>query len=68
MLKFVTEQWCLHHHTILVINLGEFGIVYKANFFGYNNGRGSMNVAVKTIQGISAMLNSVIAANEIVAI
>ena len=43
-------------------------MVYRANFFGYNNGRGSMSVAVKTIQGISAMLNSVIAAYEIVAI
>ena len=36
--------------------LGEFGVVYKANFIGYNDGLGSMSVAVKTImQGILAI-------------
>ena len=34
--------------------------MYKANFIGYNNGRGSMSVAVKTMQGILAMLNFII--------
>ena len=29
-----------------------FGVVYKANFIGYNNRCGSMSVAVKTMQGI----------------
>ena len=49
-------------HMLLVFYLGEFGVVYKANFIVYNNGRGSMSVAVKTMQGILAMLNSVITA------
>ena len=60
--------WYPHPHTILlIVNLGEFGVVYKANFIGYNNGRGSMSVAVKTMQGILAML-TVIADYEIIAI
>ena len=33
--------------------------MYKANFIGYNNGHGSVSVAVKTMQGILAMLNSI---------
>ena len=36
---------------ITLFNLGEFGVVYKANFIGYNNGCGSVSVAVKTMQG-----------------
>ena len=41
--------------------------MYKANFIGYNNGRGSMSVAVKTMHGISAIL-TVIDAYKIMAI
>ena len=55
------------HILLFFFNLGEFGFVYKANFIGYNDGRGSMIVAVKTMQGIFAML-TVIAAYEIMAI
>ena len=58
--KFLTcDVYTLHNTYIaLFFNLGEFGVVYKANFIGYNNGCGSMSVAVKTMRGILAMLNS----------
>ena len=60
--------YTIHNYITLFFNLGEFGVVYKANFIGYNNGHGSMSVAVKTMQGILAMLNSVITAYGIMAI
>ena len=69
----ICNLWCPYPYTqyVYIINfffllIGEFGVVYKANFIGYNNGHGSMSVAVKTIQGILAcLLNSVIAAMKL---
>ena len=48
--------YTLIHNYNSFFNLGEFGVVYKANCIGYNNGHGSVSVAVKTMQGISAIL------------